>query len=64
MLAFGAAFGYTAMARMSLLIGRFTDLITFARPEYGWATWWLLALTIGILVVAAFRKPSPPPQQE
>jgi hypothetical protein len=64
MLAFGAAFGYTAMARMSLLIGRFTDLITFARPEYGRATLWLLALTIVILVVAAFRKPSPPPQQE
>jgi len=64
MLSFGAAFGYTAMARMSLLIGRFRDLIEFARPEYGRATLWLLALTIVILVTAAFRRPSAPPEQE
>ena len=31
MIAFGAAFGYTVMARMSLLIGRLTDLIEFHR---------------------------------
>ena len=64
MLAFGAAFGYTAMARMSLLIGRFSDLIEFARPEYGWATLWLLTLTIVILLVNAFRKPPTASQEE
>ena len=35
MIAFGAAFGYTVMARMSLLIGRLTDLIEFSDPSYG-----------------------------
>ncbi len=64
MLAFGAAFGYTAMARLSLLIGRLRDLIEFSTPAFGYATLWLLALTILILVVGAFRKSPPPPQQE
>lgn len=64
MLTFGAAFGYTAMARMSLLIGRFSDLIEFSGPEYGWATLWLLALTISILVVKAYRKPPSLPQEK
>lgn len=63
MIAFGAAFGYTVMARMSLLIGRLTDLIEFARPEYARATWWLLGLTIVTLL--AFRAnrggTEPPP---
>ena len=63
MIAFGAAFGYTVMARMSLLIGRLTDLIEFARPDYGWATWCLLAITVGTLAVLNHRtKPSEPPQ--
>ncbi len=64
MLAFGAAFGYTAMARMSLLIGRFRDLIEFARPEYYWATWWLFAATILILVAASWRGNTEPPPRE
>jgi hypothetical protein len=50
MIAFGAAFGYTVMARMSLLIGRFGDLIEFAEPRYGSPTLWLLGLTIATLV--------------
>jgi hypothetical protein len=62
MIAFGAAFGYTVMARMSLLIGRLTDLIEYAQPQYGWATWWLLALTIATLIAfRARRKPMEPP---
>ncbi len=64
MLAFGAAFGYTTMARMSLLIGRLRDLIEFSAPAYGYATLWLLAATILILVVASLRRPHPPPQKE
>jgi hypothetical protein len=43
MVSFGAAFGYTVMARMSLLIGRFDELIQYASPQYGYATLLLLA---------------------
>lgn len=50
MISFGAAFGYTVMARMSLLIGRFDELILYATPEYGYATVWLLGLVTGGLV--------------
>ncbi|MEK7294385.1 MAG: hypothetical protein AAB049_05345 [Nitrospirota bacterium] len=63
MIAFGAAFGYTVMARMSLLIGRLTDLIEYAQPQYGRPTWWLLAITIVTLIVFhARRKGTEPPQ--
>ncbi len=50
MISFGAAFGYTVMARMSLLIGRFDELILYATPEYGYATIVLLGLVTGGLV--------------
>jgi hypothetical protein len=60
MIAFGAAFGYTVMARMSLLIGRLTDLIEFSDASYGRPTWWLLLLTIGVLVLLARRAPHQP----
>lgn len=60
MIAFGAAFGYTVMARMSLLIGRFTDLIEFSGSQYGRPTLWLLPLVIIALVVWTVRsKPHP-----
>ncbi len=63
MIAFGAAFGYTVMARMSLLIGRLTDLIEYAQPQYGWATWWLLIITVGTLIAfRARRRGTEPPQ--
>jgi hypothetical protein len=55
MIAFGAAFGYTVMARMSLLIGRLTDLIEFSDISYGRPTLWLLIVTVGILIVLATR---------
>jgi hypothetical protein len=61
MIAFGAAFGYTVMARMSLLIGRLTDLIEFSDVSYGRPTWWLLVVTIGVLVLLARRAPNQPP---
>jgi hypothetical protein len=51
MIAFGAAFGYTVMARMSLLIGRIGDLIEFADPRYEMPTIWLLGLTIATLLL-------------
>lgn len=56
MVAFGAAFGYTVMARMSLLIGRFDDLIEFTDPSYGRPSLWLMGLTILILVMMAQRS--------
>ena len=63
MVAFGAAFGYTVMARMSLLIGRLTDLIEYAQPQYGRATWMLLIITVGTLIAfRARRRGVEPPQ--
>ncbi len=64
MIAFGAAFGYTVMARMSLLIGRLTDLIEFSDASYGRPTLWLLLLTIGALVVMSRRSSSHPPEEK
>jgi hypothetical protein len=62
MIAFGAAFGYTVMARMSLLIGRLTDLIEFSDPSYGRPTVWLLLLTIGTLLFLSRRTQREPPE--
>jgi hypothetical protein len=61
MIAFGAAFGYTVMARMSLLIGRLTDLIEYSDPSYGRPTIWLLLLTIGTLIYLSRRTQGTPP---
>ena len=59
MIGFGAAFGYTVMSRMSLLIGRFADLIKFSSGDYGYATLILLVLTIVSLAVwEKTRRPS------
>jgi len=51
MIAFGASFGYTVMARMSLLIGRSYDLIEFATPKYYYASIVLLVLIVLILIL-------------
>jgi hypothetical protein len=59
MIAFGAAFGYTVMARMSLLIGRLTDLIEYS--AYGRPTLWLALVTIGTLIALSLRHRSEPP---
>jgi len=64
MIAFGAAFGYTVMARMSLLIGRLTDLIEFTDPSYGRPSLWLLGLTILTLVVMSRRSSNKQPKEE
>lgn len=61
MIAFGAAFGYTVMARMSLLIGRLTDLIEYSDLSYGRPTLWLALVTIGTLIVLSRRSRSEPP---
>ena len=50
MVSFGAAFGYTVMARMSLLIGRFDELMLYASASYGYATPLLvIAIVMGLL---------------
>jgi hypothetical protein len=61
MISFGAAFGYTVMARMSLLIGRLTDLIEFSDASYGRPTIWLVILIVGALFVLAWRGERQPP---
>lgn len=62
MISFGAAFGYTVMARMSLLIGRLTDLIEFSDASYGRPTLWLLIATLGALIALARRGDNEPPE--
>ncbi|MCC6141226.1 MAG: hypothetical protein IT389_11520 [Nitrospira sp.] len=64
MIAFGAAFGYTVMARMSLLIGRLTDLIEYSDPSYGRPTFWLVLVTIGTLIALSVRSRSEPPDSQ
>ena len=39
-----------------LLIGRLTDLIDYAKPQYGWATYWLAAVTVVTLIVFRWRR--------
>jgi len=56
MVSFGAAFGFAVMGRISLLIGRFYDLIQFSGSQYYHATYWLLALIVIILGFQAFRE--------
>ena len=63
MIAFGAAFGYTVMARMSLLIGRLTDLIEFSDASYGRPTLWLAILTVVALLVLSRRRPQGEPPE-
>jgi hypothetical protein len=50
MVSFGAAFGYTVMARMSLLIGRLDELLLYSSATYGHATLVLLVALITALV--------------
>ena len=46
MISFGAGFGYTVMARMSLLIGRIDDLLLYSSSDYGYAT-----IVLSILII-------------
>lgn len=54
MISFGASFGYTVMARISLLFGRFYDLIMYSSRPYAYATPILLAAMIAGL--ALYRR--------
>ncbi|NQV41740.1 MAG: hypothetical protein HQ506_05235 [Candidatus Marinimicrobia bacterium] len=55
MISFGASFGFAVMGRISLLIGRFTDLITYGGPTYSYASIWLILLMIVLLAVWTFK---------
>jgi hypothetical protein len=52
------------MARMSLLIGRLTDLIEFSNASYGRPTLWLVILTLGALGLLGLRFKGAPPQPD
>ena len=54
MISFGASFGFAVMGRISLLIGRFTDLITYNDASYHHATIWVLVIMVAILGYSTF----------
>lgn len=58
MISFGASFGFAVMGRISLLIGRFVDLITFSGKDYHHASVWILLLMIAALGYSAFKDQS------
>lgn len=49
MIKFGASFGFAVMGRISLLIGRFEDLINYSGIEYNFATPVIIIIMIGSL---------------
>jgi len=55
MISFGASFGFAVMGRISLLIGRFTDLISYGGSTYNYASIWVLLLMIVLLAVWTFK---------
>ncbi len=56
MISFGASFGFAVMARISLLIGRFQDLIQFGSDQYHHATFWILGIIVAILGYSAIKE--------
>jgi len=49
MVTFGSSFGYTVLARVSLLIGRAQELYQYAEPRYGYASIVCAAVVIAFL---------------
>ena len=60
MISFGAAFGYTVMARMSLLIGRMDDLVQYAGRDYGYASFFMLVIVVLSLLAWERLRPTAP----
>ncbi len=50
MVTFGSSFGFTVLARVSLLIGRAQDMYEYAGPRYGYATIICTVLVIACLI--------------
>jgi len=57
MVSFGASFGFAVMGRISLLIGRFNDLITYSSGGYGYATLVLLLIMVATLFILSRQDP-------
>jgi len=65
MISFGASFGFAVMGRISLLIGRFIDLIDYSKAGYHHATIWIMIVMVALLGYSAFKeKQAPPPTTE
>ena len=60
MISFGASFGFAVMGRISLLIGRFVDLIHYSSTAYNHATLWILLIMIVLLGYSAFMDKGAP----
>ena len=56
MIKFGASFGFAVMGRISLLIGRFEELITFSKPEYYYSTPVILIIMVITLAYWSFKS--------
>ena len=56
MIKFGASFGFAVMGRISLLIGRFEELIEFSKPDYYYSTPVILVAIITILSYWTFKN--------
>ena len=54
MISFGASFGFAVMGRISLLIGRFVELITYSGATYHHASIWVLLALISVLGYSAY----------
>lgn len=54
MIKFGASFGFAVMGRISLLIGRFDDLIISNSAENFHATMWITCIMVLLLAIWAF----------
>ena len=55
MIKFGASFGFAVMGRISLLIGRFEELIEFNKPEYYYSTPAILIIMVITLAYWSFK---------
>ncbi|MFQ6614891.1 MAG: hypothetical protein ACE5D1_08615 [Fidelibacterota bacterium] len=64
MISFGASFGFAVMGRISLLIGRFIDLIDYSKAGYYHATIWILVIMVVLLGYSAFREKQNPTPTE
>jgi len=60
MISFGASFGYTVMGRISLLIGRFDDLIKFSSSDYYYGSICCLVIVVLTLTIYFSMKKNNP----
>ncbi|MCD6386654.1 hypothetical protein J7M23_12885 [Candidatus Sumerlaeota bacterium] len=63
MITFGSSYGYTVMARVSLLIGRVQDLCDFSARKFGYASIICAAVIFGLLFITDILKRTHPPQR-